>query len=148
MKSRVHVTNCTVIPETNMQGGGVAIYVCEFLINICQSSDICLRNILCVDNDCFESIFIELQISKHEKINVGCMYKVPNTSISNFNDNLSFILGNLTTKIVYICGDYNIDLLHCEERAETKYFLDQMFSSGLYPLITNTNNRHECYYNR
>ena len=39
-------------------------------------------------------------------------------------------------KIVYICGDYNIDLLHYEERAETKYFLDQMFSSGLYPLIT------------
>ena len=38
--------------------------------------------------------------------------------------------------MVYICGDYNIDLLHCEERAEIKYFLDQMFSSGLYPLIT------------
>ena len=89
-----------------------------------------------MDNDCFDSIFIELQISKHEKINVGCMYRAPNISISKFNDNLSFILGNLTSKIVYICVDYNIDILHCEERAETKYFLDQMFSSGLYPLIT------------
>ena len=112
--------------------------VCESLLNNCQSSDICLRNISYAANDCF----------KREKINVGCMYKVPNTSISKFNDNLSFILGNLTSKMVYICGDYNIDLLHCEERAETKYFLDEMFSSGLYPLITNTNNRHECYYNR
>ena len=64
------------------------------------------------------------------------MYRAPNTSLSKFNDNLSFILGNLTSKIVYICGDYNVDLSHCEERAETKYFLDQMFSSELYPLIT------------
>ena len=64
------------------------------------------------------------------------MCRAPNTSLSKFNDNLSFILGNLTSKIVYICCDYNIDLLHCEERAETKYFLDEMFSSGLYPLIT------------
>ena len=136
MKSHFHVTNCPVIPETNLPGGGVAIYMCESLLNNCQSCDICLRNISCVDNDCFESIFIELQISKHETINVGCMYRAPNTRISKFNDKLSFILGNLISKIVYICGDYNIDLLHCEERAETKYFLDQMFSSGLYPLIT------------
>ena len=108
MKSHFQVTNCTVIPEKNMQGGGVAIYVCDSLLNNCQSSDICLRNISYVDNDCFESIFIELH--KHETINVGCMYRAPNTSISTFNDNLSFILGNLTSKIVHICGDYNTDL--------------------------------------
>ena len=84
-------------------------------------------------DDCFENIFIELQISKHKKINVGCMYRVPNTSNSRFKDNLSFVLENLTSKIVYICGDYNIDLLHREEQDESKYFLDQMFSSGLYP---------------
>ena len=113
-----------------MPGGGVAIYVCESLPNNCQSSYVCLRNISYVDNDCFESIFIELQITKHENINVGCMYRASNTSSSKFNDskfNLLFILGNLTSKMVYICGDYNIDLLLCEERAETKYFLDQMF---------------------
>ena len=43
------------------------IYVCESLLNSCQSSDICLRNISYAANDCFERIFIELQISKHEK---------------------------------------------------------------------------------
>ena len=60
------------------------------------------------------------------------MYRAPNTSISN----LPFVLGNLTSEIVYIRGDYNIDLLQCEEQAESKYFLDQMFSPALYPLIT------------
>ena len=32
-------------------------------------------------------------------INVGCTYRAPNTSLSKFNDNLSFILGNLTSKL-------------------------------------------------
>ena len=36
--------------------------------------------------------------------------------------------------MVYICGNFNI--LYCEEQIESKHFLDQMFSSGLYPLIT------------
>ena len=47
-----------------------------------------------------------------KKINVGCMCRAPNTSLSKFNDNLSFILGNLNSKIAYICGENNIDLLH------------------------------------
>ena len=83
MKSHVQVTNCTVIPETNLPGGGVAICVCESLLNNCQSSDICLRNILCVDNDCFESIFIELQIGKHEKsMSVVCIKcRIPASAI-------------------------------------------------------------------
>ena len=47
-----------------------------------------------------------------------------------------YILGNLTSKVVYMCGDFNIDLLQCEEQTESKHFFDQMFSSGLYPVIT------------
>ena len=52
MKSHFQVTICTVIPEKNKQG--VAIYVCESLLNNCPSSDICLRNILYVADNCFE----------------------------------------------------------------------------------------------
>ena len=64
------------------------------------------------------------------------IYRAPNTSISKFNETISYILGHLTSKVVYIYGDFNIDLLHCEEQTRSKHFLDQMFSSGLYPLIT------------
>ena len=35
-----------------------------------------------------------------------------------------------------MCSDFNIDVLQCEEKTESKHFLDQMFSAGLYPLIT------------
>ena len=71
-----------------------------------------------------------------KKINIGCIYRAPNTSISKCYEHLSYTLGHLTSKVVYICGDFNIDILHCEEQTESKHFDDQMFSSGLYPLIT------------
>ena len=35
-----------------------------------------------------------------------------------------------------MCGDFNIDLLHCEEQTESKHVLDQMLSAWLYSLIT------------
>ena len=52
-----------------------------------------------------------LKISKHLKINFGCIYieHRSNTSISKCNQNISYILGNLTSEVVYICGNFNID---------------------------------------
>ena len=38
-------------------------------------------------------------------------------------------------KNVYICGDFNIDLLKIEVNNETKVFIDTMYSMGLFPLI-------------
>ena len=47
----------------NMQGGGVAIYVCESLLNNCQSSDIYLRKISYVDND----RYITFRLVRHRR---------------------------------------------------------------------------------
>ena len=59
--SHFQVTNCTVIPDTLKQAvHGVAIFLCEYLLRNCQSP------IISID-ECFKSIFIELQISKRTK---------------------------------------------------------------------------------
>ena len=39
-------------------------------------------------------------------------------------------------KTIFICGDFNIDLLKHDSRSGTKYFLDLMFSLGTYTVIT------------
>ena len=87
-------------------------------------------------------------VNTTQSMSVVC--RAQNTNIGKFDDNLSFVQGNLTSKIVYTCADYNTAVLYCEERAESKCVLDQMFSSGLYPLIIRPtqDNRHDCYYNR
>ena len=43
---------------------------------------------------------------------------------------------NCNGKSVYLCGDFNVDLLQCENHAATGYFIDQIYSYGLHPLIT------------
>ena len=37
---------------------------------------------------------------------------------------------------MYICGDFNIDLMKQDTHSHTTQYLDTMFSMGLYPLIT------------
>ena len=41
----------------------------------------------------------------------------------------------LSIKTIFVCGDFNIDLLKHETHNNTKQFLDTMYSLGLYPLI-------------
>jgi len=42
----------------------------------------------------------------------------------------------MQNKIVYLCGDYNIDLLKCDMHDDSNDFIDMLYSKGLYPLIT------------
>ena len=43
---------------------------------------------------------------------------------------------NCNGKTMYLCGDFNVDLLQCENHAATGNFIDQIYSYGLHPLIT------------
>lgn len=38
-------------------------------------------------------------------------------------------------KMIFVCGDFNIDLMKSNEHAKTKEFVDIMFSLSFYPLI-------------
>ena len=44
-------------------------------------------------------------------------------------------MGPKSAKTIFLCGDFNIDLLKHENRSNTKHFLDIMYILGLYPLI-------------
>ena len=48
----------------------------------------------------------------------------------------NFIFSNSRTKTVYLCGNFNVDLLQYDKHADTNHFVDQLFSFGLHPLIT------------
>ena len=52
------------------------------------------------------------------------------------NEHINFIFSNSHTKTVYLCGDFNVDLLQYDKNADTNHFVDQLFSFGLHPLIT------------
>ncbi len=81
-----------------------------------------------------EAIVIETKIA-NKRVLTGCIYRAPNTDIQLFNDELQLLLELLKTKSSFLCGDYNIDLLKSDEHHASKFFIDQLFSYGYYPLI-------------
>ena len=119
---------------TNRQikkGGGVAIFV-KSLFNA-KKVDKCSISI----NDMYECLTVELIFENCKNTYLTCVYRTPGSSIELFIENFSLILNNMNmNKNVYICGDFNIDLLKFEVNNETKVFIDTMYSMGLFPLIT------------
>jgi hypothetical protein len=115
------------------RGGGVSLYINDSL-----SFD--LRTDLHIAPELAENIFIEIDktsVSCDKNIIVGLIYKPPNKNIDDFNNELSVVLQKLSreNKIVYLLGDYNIDLLKVDLHKPSSNFLDILFSYNLLPLI-------------
>ena len=69
---------------------------------------------------------------------MSCVYRPPNYNLKNFNENFFTYVEELTkaNSDVYICGDFNIDMLKYDTHSESRYFIDSMFSMGFIPKIT------------
>ena len=84
----------------------MALYVkqdlaCKFLS--CKS--------LVVD-DLFECCSIEILVSGHRNIIVSCIYRCPGSNIDTFSEHIVQLFVELTIrKTVFLCGDFNIDIL-------------------------------------
>ena len=112
--------------RTHKRGGGVGFYVRNDIEFKC-------RNDLTFSNPAIESLCIDL----NDKL-VSVIYRPPNTSIVEFNEYLGKILESIKVdkKGCYLTGDFNINLLNIESHEASSQFLDLMYSSGFFPLIT------------
>ena len=133
--------NCTDFPlpcyhyigkvRNNKHGGGVGLYVnCSYQFR--ERDDLAVN----ID-DLIESQFIELT-TKPKNTLVGIIYRPPNSKIDQFIECLTEMLQklDLQNKKCYLMGDFNLDLLKIDENQYTKDFINQMFSSAFYPLIS------------
>ena len=111
--------------------GGVAIHVHKDIK--CSK---CISKSLSV-NGIFECVTVELAISNKKNIIVSCMYRKPGSNIDIFCENVESIFENIPyNKTIFVCGDFNIDILKQDRHPSTKHFIDIIYSLGLYPLIT------------
>lgn len=116
------------------RGGGVSVYVKE---NIPFTE----RNDLVYFDSEMESVFIEIESNVYNttsNIIIGVIYRIPNTSVSIFNDRVTDILNIVRreNKLCYFMGDFNLDLLKHEEHNLTSEFLNILYSCSVFPLIT------------
>ena len=98
---------------TNSLKGGTALYIND-------QFDVFERNDLKAQTDLFESVWIEIKNKNSKNIVCGCVYRHPKNTSSDFNDFNKYMDSTLKklgdeNKELYICGDFNIDLLKINE---------------------------------
>ena len=120
--------------RTNRTGGGVSLFIREDL-------EYSTREDLCQSEKNTESLFVEIdkeQFGKEKNIIIGVIYRPPDTDIKEFNEVMmkSLSLLKAEKKLVYLMGDFNINLLNADKHAPTQEFIDLMFSHSFIPNIT------------
>lgn len=115
----------------NKRGGGVAIFIKDSI----KFKKI--DTLSCAIDNIMEIISIEI-ISKKRNIIISCIYKAPSVKQDDFNRELELLINNykFTTKKVFICGDFNVDLLKHGDDKGIQEFVNIMFNIGLYPIIS------------
>ena len=73
-----------------------------------------------------------------KNIVIGVIHRIPNTNMMDFNATMVNALEQLRmeNKLVYLMGDYNIDLLNSEKHDLTNEFVDVLYCNEFLPLIS------------
>ena len=80
----------------------------------------------------FECVTVELDLKKHKHITVSRVYRTPRSDVHVFCESLEHIFTDVVPrKSMFICGDFNIDLMKYETHNGTKHSLDCMYGLGL-----------------
>ena len=114
------------------KGGGCSTYINNSVkFNI-------VKNLCFTVNDEIECASVELDMGKDKNVIVCYMYRAPGGPTDVFNEKFEGMINVISGshKLTYICGDFNLNLLHCESHHNTKQFVDIMFGAAFYPLIT------------
>jgi hypothetical protein len=88
-----------------------------------------------------ECMFIELEQTTDKNIIFGCVYRPPSSDVTLFNSELDCLLDKAVVKqnqLIFIAGDFNLDLLSCtSSNLPVSAFVNIMSSHYLFPCIHN-----------
>ena len=118
---------------TNSIKGGTAIYSLN-TIDVIERFDLNETHAL------YESTWIEIKNKSSKNIICGSIYRHPDDNLINYNKFLDYLEKCLITlskenKEIYICGDFNSDLLKIDKNNNYKKFYELMSSYGILPQI-------------
>ena len=81
-----------------------------------------------------ECISINVRVSKNKSIIVTCIYRQPDSKIEACIDIIESFFNDKKSDI-YLCGDFNVNLLNYYHHHNNKFFLDSLVMLNLYPCI-------------
>ena len=93
-----------------------------------------IKEVFNLVGECTECLLLEVEINKHVFL-VGSMYRIPNTCIGQFNDDLRMLLNKTKRYSNCIIGsDQNLDLKRYQHDATSK-FVDLITEYQFIPTI-------------
>ena len=95
------------------------------------------RTDLSITDDEFETVWVEINNTKAKNILCCCAYRHPSFNPVRFKEHFESILSQLTreNKNIFIMGDFNINLLTCENHPESNDFILMLNLFFLLPYI-------------
>ena len=118
------------INRNNKGGGGVAVYVDSNLnYTMVESMTTVIDNLV-------ECLTIEICMEMSRNVLISCIYRAPDTNMEAFKDWIEGMYTLSNQKVLFICGDTNIDLLKANQHRMTEEFINTMYSMSLHPNIT------------
>ena len=127
ISSNVDIPGYTLFKSSSTsQNGGVGLYIKNSLTsNPRVDLDSC--------SDDFETIWVEIENKKDKDFLICCVHRHPSSNLtSHFQNLLPKISSN---KLVFIMGDFNINLLDYASHTPTSDFINNFFSHSLLPCI-------------
>ena len=112
-------------------GGGVGIYVNDAI-------DSQKRSDLMTSNPAMENITIEVNRINKKNVIIICIYRPPDANFMEFKNELQKLLSKLESnnKVLFIGGDFNLNILDYNNDGPTTQFIDLMISYNLFPTIS------------
>ena len=83
-----------------------------------------------------ECLTVEFSMENKKNVIVSCIYRAPGSNIDICKEWMEKIYTMSKQKVIFICGDFNIDLLNPNNHKPTEDFINTMYSLSLYPKIT------------
>ena len=79
---------------------------------------------------------MEVIVKGGKNIVISCIYRTPGSEFEPFIDHIENVLKQInTSKSIYLCGDFNIDVLKSAAHNFSKSFFDLLYSYGMFPMI-------------
>lgn len=117
--------------RTDVRGGGVGIYAHE-------DYDSSILSNISFSYSHIESVFIKC-LFRSKTLVIGCIYRPPSGDVNMFLESMDTILtalSHLPQSNLYVCGDFNLNLLNVSTDSNCNNFLNLMFANSLSPIIT------------
>ena len=111
------------------QNGGVGLYIKSSVTTIS-------RNDLNISNSDFETVCVEIDNKKSKTVLFCCVYRHPSTDIENLTTDFESIFSKIyLNKLVFIMGDFDINLLNYDSRMPANDFVNFFSANNILPTI-------------